>query len=164
MNLSLIAAVSDNGVIGKDGKLPWRIQCDLDHFRELTMEKPVIMGRRTFESLGKPLPGRDNLVVTSDSKTSAPNTFAFLSLGTALDHALACGFSEAFVIGGARLYAAALPFATRLYLTRVHTVLDGDAFFPHFNADHWMEESCHECDCGDGLRHSFIVYTRSSND
>ncbi|HMO86745.1 MAG TPA: dihydrofolate reductase, partial [Lacipirellulaceae bacterium] len=123
MIVSLIAAVADNGVIGRDGGLPWRLSADLQRFKRLTMGHPLIMGRRTWEALGRPLPGRTSIVVTRQSPYAAPQ--AEVQITGSLDDALAAaarapgGDQEAFVIGGAEIYALALPRADRLYLTRV---------------------------------------------
>lgn len=131
--LSLILAVADNGVIGRAGGLPWRLSSDLRRFRKLTMGHPLIMGRKTFESIGKPLDGRDSIVVTRAAASFArgsDSVFAAQSFEEALalakKRAQARGVSEAFVIGGAELFSLALPYATRIYLTRVHGSPEGD--------------------------------------
>lgn len=131
--LSLILAVADNGVIGRDGGLPWRLGGDLRRFRRLTMGHPLIMGRKTFEAIGKPLDGRDSIVVTRAAASFAsPSELVFAAqsfeaaLALAKRRAQARGVSEAFVIGGAELFSLALPYATRIYLTRVHGSPEGD--------------------------------------
>ncbi len=129
--MSLIVAIADNGVIGREGKLPWRLGSDLRRFRKLTMGHPLIMGRRTFELIGKPLDGRDSIVVSRGSRLAAnPNIFAASSLEEALTiarrQARARDVKEAFVIGGAELFEEALPRASRIYLTRVHASPEGD--------------------------------------
>lgn len=128
MKLSIIAAVADNGVIGQAGHLPWHLPADLQHFKALTLGKPVLMGRKTWSSLGRPLPGRRNLVLTRDPRYRAPGAETFTSLPAALQAAAAQ--PEVMVIGGAQLYRALWPLVTTLFLTRVHTAPDGDAFFP----------------------------------
>lgn len=133
MIVSLIAAVSDNGVIGKDNALPWRIPEDLKRFKALTLGHTVLMGRRTFESIGRPLPGRRNLVLTTDGKWGAEGVERFPTLDAAVDAARRAGETELFVIGGERVYREALPSADRLYLTRVRGTFDGNAFFPAFD-------------------------------
>ncbi len=131
--LSLILAVADNGVIGRNGGLPWRLGGDLRRFRKLTMGHPLIMGRKTFEAIGKPLDGRDSIVVTRGAASFAgPSDWVFAAqsfeeaLALAKARARARGVSEAFVIGGSELFSLALPYATRIYLTRVHGSPEGD--------------------------------------
>ncbi|MEM6626302.1 MAG: dihydrofolate reductase [Pseudomonadota bacterium] len=142
--LSLIAAVARNGVIGADGDLPWRLKSDLQTFKAITSGKPVIMGRKTWESLPRrPLPGRPNLVVTRNSDISAQGAFCYPSPETAFAAALAIaarlGVGEACVIGGAALYAAALPRADILHLTDVDAAPSGDVRFPDFDKAGWRE-------------------------
>lgn len=133
MLISIIVAAAENGVIGRGGQMPWRLSADLKRFRALTMGKPVIMGRKTFQSLPKALDGRDNIVVTRDAGFSAAGAITAPSLEAALaiarDKAEARGINEIMVIGGAEIYRAALPFAGRIYLTRVHARPEGDAHF-----------------------------------
>ena len=137
MQISLVAAMSKNHVIGANGKLPWlRIPADMRRFRELTLGKPVVMGRRTFESLGrKPLKGRWNVVLSRDRKYEAPNCLLLHSVEDVL-HVLA-GFEEVMVIGGAEIYRAFLPHASRIYLTVVAQTFAGDAYFPNVN---WLKD------------------------
>ncbi|MGI9292714.1 MAG: dihydrofolate reductase [Pseudomonadales bacterium] len=140
--LSLISAMASNRVIGRDNDLPWRLPEDMRHFMRTTLGKPVIMGRKTYESMGKPLPGRCNIVV-SRSLAPPPGVQIAKSLEDALQQAEAeCRDSstdEYFIIGGAQLYAASLPLAQRLYLTWVHADVVGDTFFPEFDLDAWRE-------------------------
>jgi dihydrofolate reductase len=141
--LILIAARGANGCIGRDGRLPWRVKADLKRFKEMTRHKPVLMGRKTWDSLGKPLPGRDNLVLTRDRRFRASGGFTYPSLEAliAAGRAMACakGASEVCVIGGAALYEATLPIADRLALTEIDLSPDGDAFFPRFDPAAWIE-------------------------
>ena len=142
MIVSLIAAVAGNGAIGKDNALPWHLPEDMRHFRETTRGKPVIMGRKTWESLPdafRPLPGRHNIVVSRNPAYQAPGA----TLATSLDEALleAAAAEEVFVIGGAQLYQQALALASRLYLTEIDASVDGDAFFPPVLAHEWEELS-----------------------
>jgi dihydrofolate reductase len=145
--LSLIVAVADNGVIGREGGLPWRLGSDLRRFRKLTMGHPLIMGRKTFQSIGKPLDGRDSIVMTREPPASGgPDGVFFVpSLETALalarDRAAARGVSEAFVIGGADVFELALPLASRIYLTRVHASPEGDARWGAGLGEDWREVS-----------------------
>jgi dihydrofolate reductase len=135
--LSIIAAVADNGVIGRDNKLIWRLRTDLRRFRALTMGKPMIMGRRTFESLGQPLKGREIVVISSSRSFKAGGVHVVHSFGEAVSRAeeLAAGLSAAEIMvgGGYRVFAEALPLAKRLYLTLVHCEPAGDARFPRYS-------------------------------
>jgi dihydrofolate reductase len=135
--LSVICAVARNGVIGSRGGLPWHLPDDLAHFKRTTLGKPVIMGRRTHDSIGRPLPGRRNLVVTRDRRYRAPGCEVVHSLDEALERC--ADAPEAVVIGGASLYAEALERAQRLYLTQVHAEPPGDAFFPPCDLGDWRE-------------------------
>lgn len=137
MGISMIAAMAADRVIGKDNTLPWRLPADLAHFKAITMGKPVLMGRKTFESIGKPLPGRRNLVVTRDAHWSAEGVEAFLGIDQALE--AATDTDEVMVIGGGELYKALLPHADRLYLTRINLVVDGDTRFPEWDDGTWRK-------------------------
>jgi len=145
--LSLIVAIADNGVIGREGKLPWRLGSDLRRFRKLTMGHPLIMGRKTFEAIGKPLDGRDSIVVSrgKSAKAGASCVFFASSLEEALAiarmQAKARGVTEAFVIGGAELFQAALPHASRIYLTHVHGSPEGDVSWEPQLGGQWQEVS-----------------------
>lgn len=142
MRVSLIVAVAENGVIGRDNQLPWRIPEDLRYFKRVTMGKPVIMGRKTFASIGRPLPGRPNIVVTRDPGWSADGVDAVRSVDEAL--ALAGRLTdggEVMIIGGAQLFAATSSAADRLYLTEIHARYDGDVFFPQPDPAEWHETS-----------------------
>ena len=155
----LIAAVAKNGVIGANGKLPWQLPEDLRHFKKLTLGHPVIMGRRTWESLGKPLPGRENIVVSRKSGFAAPGASVAASLEAAV--ALCTGEAVAFVIGGAEIYAAALPLADGLVLTEIQQDYDGDTRFPAWNRDAWRatQKETHTSD--EGVRFDFVLYERA---
>ncbi len=151
MKITLIVALADNGVIGRAGGLPWHLPDDLRRFKSLTMGRPILMGRRTFESIGRPLPGRRNLVMTRSrlASTAAVETVADLSAAIELCDSAA----ELCVIGGAAVYQQALPLATHLELTRVHATIDGDVYFPTFDAAQWRERSRFERSADD--RHSW---------
>lgn len=149
MRISLIAAVAQNGVIGREGGLPWRIPEDLKFFKATTLGKPVIMGRKTFQSIGKPLPGRMNIVLTRDRNWHAPGTIVAHDLDAALRAARDSGADEAMIIGGADIYEMALPGAHRIYLTRIAREFDGDALFPAFDPAEWTEIARHEKTAGD---------------
>ncbi len=143
MDIALIWAMADNRVIGRDNSLPWRLPKDMRHFMETTMGKPVIMGRKTLESMKSPLPGRTNIVLTRDTRYSRDGVRVVHTFDEAIElaeqQALIDGRDEVMVIGGADIYALALPRATRLYLTHVHANVDGDVFFPLFDLDEWEE-------------------------
>ncbi len=134
---SLIVAAAENGVIGRGNRLPWHLPADLAHFKRTTLGHPVIMGRRTWESIGKPLPGRRNIIVSRTPGFLAPGCEVVRDLDAA--YSLAEGEPEAYVIGGTQLYEAALPGADRIYLTRVLANVDGDARFPDLRPDAWRE-------------------------
>jgi dihydrofolate reductase len=136
--VSLVVAVARNGVIGRDNDLPWRLPDDLKHFKAITLGKPVVMGRKTFESIGRPLPGRENRVVSHRSGFEAPGCRVFASL----EEALSGPEPEVMVIGGGQIYTAALPLAQRLYITEVDAEVDGDAKFPGIDPEGWREVSC----------------------
>lgn len=161
--LSIIAAMDRNRVIGIDNTLPWRLPADLAHFKALTMGHHMIMGRKTYESLGKPLPGRTSVIVTRDRTFSAPGCIVVHSLGEAV---AACDSdAEAFFIGGADLYRQALDVAQRLYLTEVKTAVAGDAWFPEFDRTVWGEVARKHClaDEKNPYDFDFVVFDRKTN-
>ena len=161
MRISLVVAVAENGVIGKDGRLPWQMRSDLKRFRAITIGKPVIMGRRTFQSLKRPLDQRDNIVVTRDPGFRPEGAVVAASFEAALSIARACagahGADEIMVIGGAQLYEAAMPHADRIYLTRVHAKPEGDTFFPEPDAACWREVSREALPRGPGDDHAATI-------
>jgi dihydrofolate reductase len=138
MTVSAIAAVSDNWVIGQDNQIPWYLPADLKFFKKTTNGHHVIMGRNTFLSIGRALPGRTNIVVTRNPFFLAEGILLAHSIGEALEIALENGETEAFIIGGAQVYAHSMLYWDRLYLTRVHTELKGDTFFPEPEWGEWM--------------------------
>ena len=152
----LVAAVAANGVIGNGGGLPWQLPEDLKHFKRLTLGHPVIMGRRTWESLGKPLPGRDNIVVTGQPGYGAAGAAVARSLEGAL--ALCAGEPVAFVIGGSRLFAESLPVAAGLVLTEIHRDFPGDTWFPEYDRSKWRETQREAHTAADGMRFDFVLY------
>ncbi|VAW76848.1 Dihydrofolate reductase [hydrothermal vent metagenome] len=137
MRVSLIAAMAENRVIGRNNQLPWRLSADLQRFKALTMGKPIIMGRKTWESIGRPLPGRTNIVVTRDASYQAEGCVVVHSVDQALK--AAADSDEVMVIGGANLYQQLLERTDRLYLTQVKTNVEGDAWFPEFDMTQWHE-------------------------
>lgn len=155
----LVAAVAANGVIGAGGRVPWHLPEDLKHFKSLTLGHPVIMGRRTWESIGRPLPGRENIVVTRRPGFEAPGASVAASLEAAL--ALCLGEPVVFVIGGAELYAAALPIADGLVLTEIHRDYEGDVRFPDWDRARWRETQRKPRVTADGVRFDFVLYERA---
>lgn len=158
--ISLIVAAAENDVIGRDGALPWRLSDDLRRFKTLTMGKPLIMGRRTRESIGRPLPGRQNIVITRNPGYRAEGSDVVCSLDAAL--AAAGDAPEVMVIGGAEIYRQFLPLAGRIYLTRVHTVIAGDTFLPAMDPAEWKEvaRTRHPADPRNDFETSFITLER----
>ena len=141
MIVSLLVAMDERRGIGREGRLPWRLSTDLKRFRELTMGHHIVVGRKTFESIGKPLPGRSMIVVTRDAVYHAQGCVTAHSIAEATERARAEGEAELFVCGGAEIYAQTLSRAERIYLTRVHADCDADTFFPELDRDDWVEES-----------------------
>nr|AIA11751.1 Dihydrofolate reductase [uncultured bacterium] len=139
MLISLIVAVSDNGVIGKDNQLLWRLPDDLKRFKQLTLGHPMIMGRKTFESIGKPLPGRTSIVVTRNTSVEIEGAMVVHSLEDALAEARKIEASEVFIIGGGELYTQAQHLADRLYVTEVHSAFEGDTYFAIEDPTTWTE-------------------------
>ncbi len=160
MTVTIIAALGRNRVIGKDNRIPWHIPDDLKRFKGLTLSHPVVMGRKTFQSIGKLLPGRDNIVITRSHALAAPGCRVVHSLAEALTAAQ--GAPEVFVIGGAEIYALALPLADRLRLTEVDAAIDGDAWFPDFDRSAWREVSREPGSKAgpDRIRYDFVTYER----
>jgi dihydrofolate reductase len=160
MRIALVAAMSENRVIGRENRLPWRLSADLRHFKSLTMGKPVIMGRNTYESIGKPLPGRSNIVVTRNPDYRAQGCRVVHSLEQALE--AAAGHAEVMVIGGADLYRQTLERADCLYLTLVKAELDGDAVFPEFEPRDWREvkRESHRADEKNEYDYDFVTLER----
>lgn len=157
--ISLIVAADENNLIGRGNALPWHLPADLKHFKALTMGKPVLMGRRTFDSIGRVLPGRRFLVLTRNDGFSVEGCERVANLGQALS--LAAGAPELMVIGGAEVYALVMPHARRIYLTRVHARLEGDAWFPPLGAE-WREVSraSHPADEKNPFPYSFLLLER----
>ena len=163
--LSILVAAAENQVIGRQGDLPWHLSADLQRFKRLTMGHPIVMGRKTYESIGRPLPGRTSIVITRQSDYQAAEGVVVVgSLDEALRHAesLQPPHDEVFVVGGAEIYRSALPRAMRIYLTRVHAVVDGDVTFPALDAKAWrlVEEQGHTADEKNSLDYSFQVFER----
>jgi dihydrofolate reductase len=159
--VSLLVAATENGVIGRDNGMPWHLPDDLKHFKALTLAKPVLMGRRTFEAIGRALPGRTNLVLTRTPNWSAAGVTVVADLAAALSAAGAA--PELMIAGGAQVYALALPCATRIYLTRIHAVIDGDTRLPDINLHEWQEtaRALHPADARHPYAMSFVTLERT---
>lgn len=171
MKCSLIVAMAENQTIGINNTLPWHLPHDLKYFKQVTMAKPIIMGRKTYESIGRPLPGRTNIVITRQTDYQADGILVVNSLQQALDKAEDVGFihghEEVMIIGGAEIYQQALLQADCLYITHVHANIEGDAFFPEVDWNDWQEfkREDHAADpAGEAQKnpydYSFVVYDR----
>jgi dihydrofolate reductase len=167
LKIVLVAAVAENGVIGRGNALPWRLKSDMAHFRALTIGKPVVMGRKTYQSIGRPLPGRTTIVVSRDRAFAAPGIVVAPGLDAAMaaarGDALRRGGDTVVVAGGADIYAQAMPMATQLAVTLVHMRIDGDACFPIVDAQSWREvaRSEHRAGAGDEVAFAFVSYERA---
>jgi dihydrofolate reductase len=163
MRISLVVAMDRSRAIGKGNELPWRLPDDLKRFKALTLGKPILMGRKTADSLGRALPGRTNLVLTRSGRVPFDGMQAVASVEEARGIALASSAAELCVIGGAEIYALTLPLADRLHLTHVDTVVeDADAFFPSFDAGDWQvaTRESHAADAKHAFAFEFVDYTR----
>ncbi|UCD76754.1 MAG: dihydrofolate reductase [Phycisphaerales bacterium] len=162
MPLSIIVAMSENHVIGLHGDMPWRLPDDLKRFKALTTGHAVIMGRKTFDSIGRPLPNRTNIVITRDTRRAIEGVTVVHSLDEALRYAV--GNEEIFIIGGGEIYRQALALADRIYVTLVHAAVDGDTFFPAFDDRVWRLVSDEHHDADDRHAHafSFRLYVRTA--
>jgi len=166
MKLAIIVAQAKNRVIGIKNRLPWHLPEDLRYFKQVTMAKPIIMGRKTFESIGRPLPGRENIVISRQADYAPAGVRVVTSLEEAREMAeslcLINGLEEAMVIGGAQIYAQALPLADRLYITEVDAVIEGDAWFPEIDPSGWQEMARTDfAPSGDNpYAYSFLVYEK----
>jgi dihydrofolate reductase len=166
MKVTFVVAIAENGVIGRDSRLPWRMPSDLRRFRRLTLGKPVIMGRKTYESIGRPLDGRDNIVMTRKCDFAAPGIHVVTTAAAALELArslgAARGAKEIAVIGGAEVFNALLPNTDRVYLTLVHATPPGDVVLPAFDPRQWRETAREPMQraAGDEFAADFIVFDR----
>lgn len=161
--ISMIAAVTDNGVIGHHGGIPWHMPADLRYFKTTTMGHTVVMGRKTLQNildvLGTPLPGRDNVVLSHDPEFHVDGVTTVSSV-----EAVPTAYPDAMIIGGATLYEQFMPFAGRLYMTEVHTTLEGDTYFPHIDMQEWKEvfREDHTADERNQYDYSFVTYERNT--
>lgn len=161
MSVSIIAALAANNVIGRENGLPWRLSADLKRFKELTMGHHLIMGRKTFDSVGRPLPGRTNIVVTRRTAEVPEGVIVAASIERALE--AAAGDAEVFICGGAEIFEQTLHIADRMYLTRVHAEIEGDTVFPEFDdVTEWslVDSEHHEADEKNDYPYSFLTYAR----
>jgi len=160
MRISIIAAMAANRAIGLENRLPWHLPEDLKRFKALTMHHHIVMGRKTYDSIGKPLPGRDTVIVTRNVDYAVPGCIAVNSIDAALT--VSYGDEEMFFVGGADLYRQALSIANRIYLTEIQRVFDGDAFFPEHDLSQWNETSRerHHTDGDNGFEYHYVVYDR----
>ena len=156
MKVALIAALAEDGTIGSGGRIPWHISDDLKRFKRLTMGHPIIMGRKTYESIGKPLPGRTNIVLTRNPNFRVPEgVHTFRDLGAALDFCRQQQAQAVFIVGGAEIYRQSISRADTLLLTHVRKQISGDTKFPEFDRSQWIEVSRQ-----DAADHSFVEYAR----
>lgn len=162
MTLSCIAAIADNGVIGRDNSLPWRLSADLQRFKKLTTGHWILMGRKTFESMGRPLPNRTSVVLTRDRGYQRPGAIVVHSLDEALERCE--GQDEVFVLGGEAVFREALPHAQKLYLTRVHAQVEGDVRFPALDLSGWnrVEQVAVPADEKNDYPTTYEVYVRKA--
>lgn len=161
MTTSIIAALANNNIIGNNNQLPWRLPADLRYFKAKTIGKPIVMGRKTYESLGKPLKDRRNIVVTRDLSFIAAGCEIVNSIEEALQ--LTQNVEETMIIGGATIYAAALPYSNRMYLTFIHQDFQGDTYFPQWNNNEWREiqREEHAADTENPYAYSFVILERT---
>ena len=161
MLISAIVALSENRAIGKNNQLPWHLPADLKHFKQITMGKAILMGRKTYQSIGRALPGRTNIILTSDKNFQAENCVIIHSI----EQALQITQDELCVIGGAEIYQQMLPYIQRIYMTVVHHVVDGDTYFPELNPAEWkeIEKTDYEADEKNNHAYRFLLLERSDN-
>ncbi len=162
IKVSLLVAADENNVIGNNNSLPWHLPNDLKYFKNLTWAMPVLMGRKTYESIGKPLPGRTNIVITRNESWQQAGITIVHSLQGAIDAAAKDNVNEIFIIGGAEIFTTSLPQANRIYLTRIHHRFEGDVYFPEINQQEWSlsKETFSAKDEKNLYDHSFQVWNR----
>jgi dihydrofolate reductase len=162
MRISIIVAASENNVIGINNMLPWRLPLDLKYFKSTTLGKPIVMGRKTFDSLGKPLPGRPNIVITRQTDFQPEGAYVVRSVEEGVEKAKSFGGDELFITGGSQIFGQAWPLVERIYLTRVYAVVHGDAFFPQLDGAEFelVSDERHEADEKNQYPFSFQVWER----
>ncbi|MCF8217525.1 MAG: type 3 dihydrofolate reductase [Bacteroidales bacterium] len=162
--ISIIVAIAKNRVIGKDNKMPWHLPADLKHFKKVTYGFPIIMGRKTFESIGKPLPGRKSIIISRQENLSL--NFDSVEVVHSFSEAAkaANDYEEAFVIGGSDIYQLALPFTEKIYMTKLDLEVAGDTHFPELDTEKWtlVDEEHHQADAKNPHDYSFLIYERTS--
>lgn len=160
MQLSIIVAMDRNRVIGNNDSLPWQLSADLKNFKKITMGKPIVMGRKTHESIGRPLPGRENIILTRDNHYQAKGCTVLNSMDEIFDHCR--DIEEVMITGGAEIYNMSLAQVTHLYLTEVHAEIEGDTFFPEFDQSEWKEVSRenYKADEKNEFDYSFVLFER----
>ena len=165
MLISIIVAVAENGAIGKDNQLLWRLPDDLKRFKALTLGHPIIMGRKTFDSIGKPLPGRTSIVITRNTDFQHEGVIVVHNVADAVEEARKLNSEEAFIIGGGELYKLTQPIADKLYITEVETSIDGDTFFQIDNPDDWTEteRTVHQADEKHFFAFNFVDYVKKQD-
>ena len=164
MILSLLVAADENNVIGRDNKLPWHLPNDLRYFKNQTWGMPILMGRKTFESIGKPLPGRKSIVITRNDDWHHDGVNVVHSIEDAIQKAESFGVKEIFVIGGAEIFNSSLPETNRIYLTRIHEQFDGDVYFPEVSDKDWQLVSSRFCEADEknAFNHTYQVWERKA--
>lgn len=162
MKISIIVAFDENRLIGRNNELPWHLPADLKHFKTITMGHHIIMGRKTYDSIGKPLPGRVSVIITRQQDLHIENCMVVNNLEAALEKCK--GQDEIFIIGGAQIFKYAMPLATDLYITQIHTTFQGDTYFPEIPAHEWKEVSKEICkpDEKNKWEYAFIKYTKKN--
>lgn len=162
MIISIIVAIGRNKVIGNKNTIPWKLPADMNYFRKMTIGKPVIMGRKTFESIGKPLPERTNIIITRDQNYKAEGCIVVHSVDEAIKAAE--GSKEAMVIGGSQIYKEFLPIANKMYITLIDADFNGDTYFPEYNIEEWEETVYeeHERDKDNQYNYTFLILRRKS--
>jgi len=162
MTISLIVVMDENGVIGRNNQLPWNLSPDLKRFKQLTMGHHLLMGRKTFDSIGRPLPGRRTVVITRNSAFRVPGVTVSPSLTHALSVARSADDEEVFVAGGGEIFSQAISLSDRMYVTRIHAAIEGDVYFPRYDPDEWSVVSSEGpmTDEKSGLSYTFVTYDR----
>lgn len=163
MKISMIVAMASNGVIGHNGQLPWHLSADLQRFKKITLHSHVIMGRQTFESIGRPLPNRTNIIISTTTNYQAPGCLVFNTIESALQQSCLIT-DEVFIIGGSSLYKAMLPYTDTLYVTEIHQDFTGTTVFPAWNKIDWLEIAREDVDNDPQVtfKYSFLIYHRNN--
>ncbi len=163
--ISAIVAMSENRVIGRNNQLPWHLPADLKHFKMMTTGHAIIMGRKTFDSIGKPLPNRTNIIITRNRSFTVPGCIITTSIDEAIQKAVDESSKEIFIIGGTDIFIQSMPHISRLYLTIVHDSFEGDVFFPELNMNEWkeIESILHKADYENKYSYSFLTLERIKN-